>query len=129
MGPTDESPPRWSARTAVRRDDQFTAAPDFRDEHDSDHLPMWGRISASWHGMAPQRRVALAAGILVVAGAFAALAVFTSQDLSSPSGPSGGSGPVAAHGGSSSLPTLPPGNLTSPSPSPLPSLPSLPGHS
>ena len=84
-----DDPPRWSANPAVVKQDQFTAAPDFIDGHDSEHLPLWGRLQASWHGMAPQRRVLAAASILVFAGAIGALALFSVMDLSgSDAGPS-----------------------------------------
>jgi hypothetical protein len=84
------APHRWSSNTAVRKEDQFTAAPDFFDEHDSDHLPMWGRLEASWHGMGPQRRVLALSSILVFVGAIGALAIFTVANLSG--GPEGASG-------------------------------------
>ena len=57
---------QWSRETEVRRDDQFTRAPEFRDVHDSDHLPMWGRFSASWHGMSGRRRAVLTASLVAL---------------------------------------------------------------
>ncbi|MFA5943343.1 MAG: hypothetical protein WC876_02635 [Candidatus Thermoplasmatota archaeon] len=84
-----DDPPRWSSKPAVVKQDQFTAAPQFIDGHGSEHLPMWGRLQASWHGMAPQRRVLVAASIIVFTGAIAALALFTAMDLAGPeTGPS-----------------------------------------
>lgn len=101
----------WSPRDAVRREDQFTAAPDFYDEHDSDHLPMWGRIAATWHGMGPARRVMVASSLLVIAGAFAAVVITLSA--SPGAGPSpGGGGPVGASEGGPSVPSgVPPVTL------------------
>lgn len=69
---------RWSKGSAVRREDQFTAAPGFLDEHESRHLPS-GRFSAAWHGMAPWRRVLLAASIVALSMA-GGLGIFTSLD-------------------------------------------------
>jgi hypothetical protein len=126
----------WSPRDAVRREDQFTQAPDFYDEHDSDHLPMWGRISASWHGMAPARRVLAASSLLAVAGVAVALALaWAAQPGAAPSQ----GGPLGASEGGPSVPspavTVPsvPGNLTASASSssgapllPPPALPSGP---
>lgn len=124
----------WSSKDAVRRDDQFTQAPDFYDEHDSDHLPMWGRLAATWHGMGPARQVLVAASLIVIAGAGAAIVIaWSATPGSSPSenalGASEGGPPVPS-------PALPspsvgvPGNLTSsssgaPAPLPTPATPPL----
>ncbi|MEA3136775.1 MAG: hypothetical protein QOC71_1056 [Thermoplasmata archaeon] len=98
------APHRWSSRTAVRKEDQFTAAPDFIDQHDSDHMPMWGRLGASWHGMAPQRQVLVASSILVIAGALGALALFTIADLSGGSTGSSSQDLAAKPGGDPAAP-------------------------
>lgn len=87
------APHRWSSRNAVRKEDQFTAAPDFIDEHDSDHLPMWGRLEATWSGMGPQRRVLVASSVVVVAGAIAAVAFVGLANLAG-----GGTDPGAQQG-------------------------------
>jgi hypothetical protein len=127
----------WSPKDAVRRDDQFTQAPDFYDEHDSDHLPMWGRLAATWHGMGPARQVMVAASLLVIAGAGAAIVLAWSATP----GPSPSEGPLGASEGGPPVPSpaIPsptvevPGNLTSsssgsPGPPrlPPPSFPALP---
>ena len=104
----------WSRRGAVRREDQFTAAPDFYDEHDSDHLPAAGRLAATWHGMGPARQVLVAASLLVVAGAAAAILIAWAAQT----GPASHQAPAGASEGGPSLPspgaTVPsvPGNLT-----------------
>lgn len=116
----------WSPKEAVRRDDQFTQAPDFYDEHDSDHLPMWGRLAASWHGLAPSRKVVFAASVLAVAVAMAALAISLSAAPGSSPGPSSPVGDTGATG----APPLPspsqPLNVTAPQPSASPGVPPLP---
>lgn len=121
----------WSRKDAVRRDDQFTHAPDFYDEHDSDHLPLLGRIAATWHGMGPARRVLVASSLVIIAGAAAAIVIAWSAQ---PGAAPAQEGPLAASEGGPSVPSptisVPsvPGNATasgSPTPPPLP-LPSLP---
>jgi hypothetical protein len=120
----------WSTRDAVRREDQFTQAPDFYDEHDSDHLPLWGRIAATWHGVAPARRVLAMAALVIVSGAAAAIVIAWSAQ---PGGPSQEALGVGEGGPSAPSPvvTVPsvPGNLTASSSSSAPPLlpaPSLP---
>ncbi|HUR26227.1 MAG TPA: hypothetical protein VM327_09475 [Candidatus Thermoplasmatota archaeon] len=125
----------WSPKAAVKKEDQFTAAPDFIDPYESDHLPSWGRLAASWHGMAPQRRVLVASSMVVFAGAIGALALLTVMDTagSDPSAPSGGLSAAPGAGpldGIDALPSAAPRstpalNSTAPAP-PLPSLPSVP---
>ena len=104
----------WSAKDAVRREDQFTVAPDFYDEHDSDHLPMWERLAATWHGLAPKSRVLVAGSFLVVAGAFGTVILV----LSAPADPGPSQGALASEGGSAgspvpSIPDRPLDNVTS----------------
>jgi hypothetical protein len=116
----------WSRKGEVRREDQFTVAPDFYDEHDSDHLPMWGRLAASWHGMGPARRVLVASSLVVLAGAAVAIAIALSAQPAAGPGPGG---PVGASEGGPSVPTpnvgAPdvPGNLTASSSPTAPALP------
>src|SRR5688572_29205688 len=69
----------WPKGREVRREDQFTRAPEFRDEHSSDHLPMWERISASWHGMSGGQRAVLAASLVALSLAGGA-GLFTTLD-------------------------------------------------
>ena len=70
---------RWTRDDAVLRDDQFTRAPGFRDEHDSDHLPLWDRFSAAWHGMARGNRVVVASALAVLSVA-GGMGIFTTLD-------------------------------------------------
>lgn len=86
---------------------------------------MWGRLAASWHGMAPQRRVLMAASLVVLAGGLIALGAFTIVDFQG-SAPLQ-TGPAADHAAPQpSLPHTPSLNATSsappvPLPTPLPS--------
>jgi hypothetical protein len=88
--------PRWSAKTAVKKDDQFTAAPDFIDVHESEHLPMWGRIQASWHGMSRSGRVVVMASLALLATWGGTSAIYFLDDLDGVVGsPDPGSGLAA----------------------------------
>ena len=113
---------RWKAGRGVRRDDEFTRAPTFRDGHDSEPLSPQAR----WHGSGPSH-VSFAVGLAILAG-IAAVAFMLLAPDGSPEGalPGGAAaqqdpGPIG-----SDLPGAV-GNLTSEPPSPLPSLPALPG--
>lgn len=90
---------QWSKESAVRREDQFTAAPEFIDGHESRHLPMWGRIGAAWHGMSAGRRVVLMASLVVLSTVGGAGMAFTLDDFGREVGTQPGvSGPAGAHG-------------------------------
>lgn len=132
---------RWTRQGAVRREDQFTRAPEFRDEHDSDHLPMWGRFAAAWHGLSTGRRVVVASAVasaLAVLSVVGGAGIFTTLD---DFGRGVGTqpeahGPLGAQGGDAvPLPAAPAPqdsldgallNRTSPSASPLPAPPESP---
>jgi hypothetical protein len=121
--------PRWTARGAVRKEDQFTAAPGFIDDHDSRHLPLWGRLEASWHGLSRARRVVLLASVALFATWGGTSAAFALDDLGRSESPSPGSGLSAEDPGAPPLEdapeALPSGafNSTSEPPPPLPTLP------
>jgi hypothetical protein len=100
-GPGDAGrQPRWTAKAAVRKEDQFTAAPDFLDDHDSRPLPLWGRIEASWHGLSRTRRVVLMASIALFATWGGTSAAFALDDLGRSESPSPGGGLAADDAGS-----------------------------
>lgn len=86
---------RWTAKAAVRKEDQFTAAPDFIDDHDSRPLPLWGRIEASWHGLSRTSRVVVLASIALFATWGGTSAAFALDDLSQSGSPSPGGGLAA----------------------------------
>ena len=113
---------RWKAGSGVRRDDEFTRAPTFRDGHDSAPLD----AQARWHGSGPSH-VSFAVGLAVLAGiAAVAFMLFAPDDAADPvaGGAAAGQDPDALD------PSLPGaiGNATSGAPSPtgLPPLPSVP---
>ncbi len=114
---------RWGAGPGVRRDDQFTRPPAFRDGLDS--KPM--AADSSWHG-GPSHHVAFAVGLAILA-AVGAVAFM----LLAPGGGEGGVGPasgVAAEGPGGPLDEVQPpgaaGNATSSLPSASPAVPGLP---
>lgn len=122
--------PRWSPGTAVRKENQFTAAPDFIDPHDSEHLPLWGRIEASWHGLSPKRRVFLMTSLAILATWGGTSAAFLLDDLNTRSGGPSPGGGLAAGEDPGAVGIGPAGqaadgllNATSSAPVPLPSLP------
>ena len=117
---------RWGAG-GVRRDDQFTRAPGFRDGQDSAPLAE----GASWHGSG-RHHVAFAVGLAVVAGVAAVAFMVLSPSAPDLGSPASG---AAAQGGDAGGPLQAPdgaaGNQTSlptglPTVPPAPSLPPLP---
>ena len=115
----------------MKKDDQFTAAPDFIDVHESDHLPMWGRIQASWHGMSRTGRVVVFASLALLATWGGTSAIYFLDDLDGVAGSPEHSSGLAAEdqpGPLEALPTIPPDptaplNSTAPAPPALPDIP------
>lgn len=95
---------RWDKEGEVRREDQFIRAPEFRDEHDSDHLPLWGRMKVAWHGMSTARRVVVVASLVALSTAGGTSIAFTLDDLGREVGTQpGATGPAAAEGDDDAL--------------------------
>lgn len=123
--------PRWSAKTAVKKEDQFTAAPGFVDVHESDPLPMWGRIQASWHGLSRTRRVVVMASLALLATWGGTSAISFLDDLGDVAGSPEHAGGLAAEEGpgpADGVPSADPpatGQINATS-QPLPSLPAAP---
>lgn len=105
---------RWASRAAVRRDDDFTAAPRTLDGIDSDPLD----DSARWHGPASHRTIAIAVGLLAVAG-IASLGYFAALDVLGGPPPQRDAVAVGDQPGSHEAPA----NGTLPLPSPAPPVP------
>ena len=129
--------PRWSAKTAVRKEDQSTAAPGFLDVHGSEHLPLRGRIQASWHGMSRTGRVVVMASLALLATWGGTSAIYFLDDLDGVAGSPEPGGGLAAEDAPAPLETLPSAgpdpaglNGTAPAPSPplspSPALPAAP---
>jgi hypothetical protein len=140
-GRGDDRQPRWTAKAAVRKEDQFTAAPEFIDDHDSRPLPLWGRVGASWHGLSRNRRVVLLASVALLATWGGTSAAFALDGLGQSESPRPGGGLQADDADRSPLddpgvPGLPgPGPSLTDAPPPVPQasstsappLPLLPG--
>lgn len=95
---------RWDKQAEVRREDQFTRAPEFRDEHDSDHLPLWGRMKVAWHGMSMASRVVVVASLVALSTAGGTSIAFTLDDFGREVGTQpGATGPAAASGDDGSV--------------------------
>ena len=110
---------RWTAGTGVRRDDEFTRAPAFRDGLDSPPLSP----QASWHGNG-RTQVAFAVGLAIVAAAAAVAFMVLAPDSGADPGASGAIAQDDAPDGPIQLPGAA-GNVTTGLPTPLPS-PSVP---
>ena len=102
---------RWDKEAEVRREDQFTRAPEFRDEHDSDHLPLWGRMKVARHGMSMASRVVVVASFVALSTAGGTSIAFTLDDFGREVGTQpGATGPAAAEGDDD--PLADPGQIT-----------------